>query len=203
MSQKTTGIHKIFSYPLVYSITQKIMSGESKRSSIVKNKIKKDSFILDIGCGTGKILDDLPIVNYFGYDISYEYINYAKKKYENKRIKFFCKKFSTKDILNIPKFDYVFLFGVMHHLSDYQLKYLLKLIKGVLKKNGKLLTCDPILLKKQNIVSRILITNDVGKNVRYKKEYLNLLKSSFKKINCKIDHQKFIPYDWFSTICKR
>ena len=39
MSQKTSGLHKIFSYPFFYSLTQKIMSGVSTRGALVKNII--------------------------------------------------------------------------------------------------------------------------------------------------------------------
>lgn len=201
MSQKTIGIHKIFSYPFVYSLTQKIMSGESKRSSLV-SKIMKNSNVLDIGCGTAKILDDLPKVNYYGYDISKKYINYAKKKYKKKTNNFFCKKFSISEIKKLPKFDFVLLFGVMHHLSDVQLEKILSLIKKVLKKKGKLLTCDPIYEKKQNFIARYLIEKDVGQEVRFKNGYLKILNKKFKKINYKIDHQKLIPYTWFSTSCQ-
>ena len=35
MSQKTLGFYKFFSYPIFYSLTQKIMSGESKREKII------------------------------------------------------------------------------------------------------------------------------------------------------------------------
>ena len=91
MSQKETGLHKIFSYPLIYSLTQKIMSGISVRSNLVK-EIKYNSKVLEIGCGTAKIIDSLPPVHYYGYDISKKYINYAKKKIYFKKLLFFLQK---------------------------------------------------------------------------------------------------------------
>ena len=48
--------------------------------------LHKPRNILDIGCGTGKILESLPAVDYYGYDISKKYINYAKKKYKSRKI---------------------------------------------------------------------------------------------------------------------
>jgi len=201
MSQNTSGFYKLFSYPILYSLTQKIMSGESKRASLVKNVVTKNSKVLDIGCGTAKIIESLPQVNYYGYDISKKYINYAKKKYNSKKYNFYCKKFNIKEIKKLPKFDFVLLFGIMHHLDDNELRRILFLLKKVLKTNGTLLTCDTIFTKKQNILANFLIKNDVGKNVRYKKDYLKLLSKNFQKIKTKIHNQAFIPYTWFSTQC--
>ena len=202
MSQNTSGFYKLFSYPILYSLTQKIMSGESKRASLVKNIVTKNSKLLDIGCGTAKIIESLPQINYYGYDISKKYIRYAKKKYSSKKYNFYCKKFNFKEIKKLPKFDFILLFGIMHHLDDTELRKTLFLLKKVLKTKGTLLTCDPIFIKKQNIFANFLIKSDVGKNVRYKKDYLKLLNKNFKKIKVKIHNQSFIPYTWFSTQCR-
>ena len=169
MSQKTKGIYSILSKPQFYSIFQMIMSGTSFRRMIVKNFIKKKNVnILDIGCGPAEILDSLPQVNYFGYDINSEYIDYAKNKYKD-RGNFYYKKFTEKELKKLPKFDYILLFGILHHLEDKEVYNLLKLAKKVLKKNGRILTEDPILMTKQNILSKFIIKMDRGANVRSKK----------------------------------
>ena len=197
MSQKIHGIYKFFSFPLVYSLTQKIMSAEKKREKIVKNIVKKNSTVLDIGCGTGKIIEALPHINYYGFDISKIYINYAKKKYNKPNIKFFCKKFTSSDLKKLPKFDYVLLFGIMHHLSDIEVKKLFFLIKKILKKGGLVLTCDPVYVKNQNFFAKFLIDNDVGENVRFAKEYVNIINKIFNKIIYQVDQQNILPYNWF------
>ena len=203
MSQKNSGIYKLFSYPLFYSLTQKIMSGEAQRSKIVKNIIKENSKVLDIGCGTAKIIESIPPVSYYGYDINQNHISYAKKKYHSKNAKFFCKKFTKTEMQKLPKFDYVILFGLIHHLEDQEVSDFFFLLKKILKKKGKLLTCDTIFLKKQNFFARFLLKNDVGENIRNKKNYLELFNKHFKKIKSKVEIQKFIPYAWFSTECQK
>ena len=202
MSQKTKGIYSILSNPLFYSFFQRIMSGTSLRSKIVKKLIRKKNVnILDVGCGPAEILDSLPSVKYFGYDISSIYINYAKKKYKN-RGKFYCKKFTAADVRKLPKFDYVLLFGILHHLDDEKINNLMKLIKKILKKGGSIITEDPVFVENQNLIAKYLIANDRGNNVRNKNEYLKIIRKYFKKINNKIYHQKFVPYTWFIMQCK-
>ena len=78
----------------------------------------------------------------------------------------------------------------------------MKLLKKILKKNGDIITEDPILIEKQNPIAKFIIKKDRGNNVRSKKEYLKIISKYFKKINSKIYHQKFIPYTWFVMLCK-
>ena len=202
MSQKTDRIYSLLSNTFLYSFVQRIMSGTSFREKIVKKYIKKDkSTVLDIGCGPADILDSLPSVKYFGYDMNSNYINHAKKKYKD-RGNFYCKKFTSADIKKLPRFDHVLLFGILHHLNDDEIKNLMKLLKKILKKNGDIITEDPILIEKQNPIAKFIIKKDRGNNVRSKKEYLKIISKYFKKINSKIYHQKFIPYTWFVMLCK-
>ena len=203
MSQKTKGIYSTLSNPLLYSFFQRIMSGTSFRRKVVQSLIRKKNVnILDIGCGPAEILESLQEVNYFGYDFNPNYINYAKKKYTG-RGNFFCKKFTEGELKKLPKFDHVLLFGILHHLNDKEVNDLLRLTKKVLKKGGNIITEDPILIDRQNIFSRFIIKMDRGSNVRNKKEYTNLIKKFFKKINSKIYHQTFVPYTWFVMNCKK
>ena len=201
MSQKNKGIYSLLSNTFFYSLVQRVMSGTSFRKKIVKKYITKHNVkVLDIGCGPAEILDTLPKIKYYGFDINPIYINSAKKKYENKG-KFFCKKFTNKNTKYLPKFDHVLLLGVLHHLSDKEINTLMPNIKKVLKRKGNIITLDNIFIHKQNFIAKFLIQMDKGENVRSRKGYLNILKNHFKKINSKIYHQKFIPYTWFVANC--
>ena len=203
MTQKTNKLYNLLTIPFLYSFIQKIFSGESVRKDLVRNYIKKKNVsVLDIGCGTAEILEILPGSKYFGYDIEPKYVNYAKLKY-GKKGKFYCKKFTSKEIKKLPKFDYVLYFGVMHHLNNLELIKLIKTTKKVIKKSGKLITIDPLIIENQNIFARFAIKRDRGNNVRTENEYKKIIKTSFVKIKSKIIHQKFLPYTWFITISEK
>ena len=204
MSQRINQIYNFINNPLIYKIIQYVMSGTSFRNSIIKKNIRKSNLkILDIGCGPAQILEQIPRCDYYGYDIDQRSIQYAKKKYRKKNYHFYCKKFNKAEIKKLPKFDFVIFFGILHHLSNKEADKMLTLCKRIMKKNSKLLTEDPILVEKQNIIAKFLIEKDRGINVRQKKEYINLLKKHFKKIKNKVTHQFFIPYTWFTTICSK
>jgi 2-polyprenyl-3-methyl-5-hydroxy-6-metoxy-1,4-benzoquinol methylase len=201
--QKSNFIYQILSYPFFYILSQKIMSSLSFNETIIKKYVKKKHInVLDIGCGPADILESLNNLNYYGYDINESYINFARSKYKEKKPKLFCKKFSKKELKKLPKFDVILLSGLIHHLNDQESKQLLILCKKILKKKGKLITIDPILIKNQNPIARLLVKLDRGLNVRNKNNYLKLFKKYFKSCSNKIYIQKFIPYTMFVTCCK-
>ena len=204
MSQRYNFIHNFINTPSVYKIIQFLMSGTLIEKKIIKSRISKKKLkVLDIGCGPANVLNYLPKCEYYGYDIDKRSINYAKKKYNKKNFHFFCKRFNKNEIKKLPNFDFILLFGILHHLNDKQVNLIFNLCKKKMKKNSQLLTKDPILIKNQNIVAKYLINNDRGMNVRSRENYLRLIKKHFKNLQHRIIHQSFIPYTWFTTICKK
>jgi 2-polyprenyl-3-methyl-5-hydroxy-6-metoxy-1,4-benzoquinol methylase len=204
MSQRSSKLYNLINSPILYKFFQYLMSGTSFRKKIIKKNISNKKIkVLDIGCGPAEILNYIPKAIYHGYDIDSRSIAYAKKKYRSKNHHFYCKHFNKSDLSKLPKFDFIILFGVLHHLSNKEIKNILNLCKKKMTKKSKLLTEDPILIKDQNLIANFLIKKDRGLNVRYKNDYKNLMKPHFKNINSKITHQFFIPYTWFSMICRK
>jgi hypothetical protein len=94
------------------------------------------------------------------------------------------------------------LLGILHHLNDQEINKLMKPIKKVLKKEGSIITEDPIFVENQNRIAKFIIRMDRGNNVRDKKGYINIMRKYFGKVKNKVYHQKFIPYTWFVMNCK-
>ena len=126
-----------------------------------------------------------------------------KKNMKKKKPKLFCKRFTKKELKTLPKMDYVLLFGIIHHLNNEEINNLLRLCKNILKKNGKLLVVEPVFLKRQNFIAKMLIKLDRGSNVKSKKNYIILFKKYFNKVFTKVVVQNFIPYTWFIIVCRK
>jgi len=201
MSENNNLFYKILTNTYIYICFQRLMSATYVRKKFVKNHIKKGYNVLDVGCGPSSILNDLPKINYYGYDINSSYIKYAKKKYQNKNYRFFCKKLNKQEITKCPKFDCVLLLGLLHHLNDKEFITTIHLIKNSLKINGRILILDNVLIKNQNFLSKFLINNDKGDNVRSLDQFKLILNKYFTKIKFEIVNQKFIPYTWLKIIC--
>lgn len=101
MSQRSSTLYNLINNPYIYKSIQKIMSGTSLRKKIIKANIKKkNSNVLDIGCGPAEIIEHIPNCNYYGYDIDKRSIAYAKKNTRVKTTTFFVKNLKIKKLKN-------------------------------------------------------------------------------------------------------
>ncbi len=107
--------------------------------NIIKDVTKGES-ILDIGCGSGKLLKDLgnKEVKYLGVDNSPAMLKEARANYPQYH-------FVLGDVLELSKiseinFDYVFCIATLHHLPSRELRIkALKQMKNKIKNNGKII----------------------------------------------------------------
>lgn len=195
MTQITHGVRAILSHPFFYSALQSVMGAHKARHNFSVNYVKPfpGMKILDIGCGPADILDYLPNVDYWGYDISEAYVAKANKRFRQ-RARFNCKQLQFEDLAKLPKFDVVLALGLLHHLDDSLALVVLQLAHEALKPGGRLLSVDPCLDPSQNAVARFLVRNDRGQNVRNKEGYKALAVKAFVSIRIIVHNQTWIPY---------
>ena len=204
MAQITHGVWSILSYPLFYSMLQSIMGAHRSRKKFVVEQVKpfQGMNVLDVGCGPAEILNYLPDVNYWGFDVSENYIVHARAKFTT-RGNFQCKKLQETDIENLPKFDVVLALGLLHHLDENEAKNIMQLASKALKLGGRLLTIDPCFDPSQNPIAKFLIDKDRGQNVRDQNGYKNIALAAFNSVHVEVRHQDWIPYTNCFMECKK
>lgn len=205
MSQITTGIRSILSQPLVYSAFQYMMGAHAFWQSFTNQTLQAKSGIkvLDIGCGPSDVLQYLPRgVEYWGFDISPEYIQKAQQKY-GERGHFVCKLLESADLEKLPKFDVVLLTGVFHHLDDNIARNVVNLAYQALREGGRLVSVDPCYAPNQNPIARFLISKDRGQNVRVESAYKQLAQRVFSNVQTRVVHKAWIPYTHCFMVCTK
>ncbi len=197
MAQLTTGIRAILGNPRIYNIFQDIVGAKKFRKLYVAEYIAPTGTerILDIGCGTAAILEFLPdSVAYVGFDMSAEYIDAAKARFDA-RGQFFCQHVNEMTIAKIGEFDVVMANGLIHHLNDDEVANLCRISAKALRPGGRMITHDPCYSKQQSRLARFIISRDRGQNVRSSEEYPTLLRPFFKEIQLSIRHDMLnMPY---------
>lgn len=179
-------LKSVLQYQVIFSLFQKLIAADRIKVFISQNTELKPGYkALDVGCGFGNLLEYLPRnINYLGVDISQDYINYAKKRY-NSRGKFICTDV-TKLRLKEGKFDVIFISCLFHHLSDSEVKKLLESLQPYIKKETVVVSADGVYLENSSFLSRFFSSQDRGKYIRTKKGYLDLTKKYFSKIEYKV-----------------
>ena len=152
--------------------------------NLIKKKINKNDFHLDIGCGSGTFISQLNNKLNIGIDISKKQIKYAKKKYGSKDKKFFS--YNKKIPIKLNIIDSVSLIELIEHLTDKEINNLMNQIHNILKRNGKVYITTPNYLSLWPVLE--LIVNKIS-NVSYEHQHIN----KFNVINYKkiIDNKKF------------
>lgn len=197
MAQITSGVRSILSHPSVYALLQTIMGADQARRDFTRDFIKPfpGMKILDIGCGPADILAYLPDhVEYWGFDISDVYIDQARTRFVARQAHFFNEQLEREHLSQLPHFDLVLASGLLHHLDDEPARDIMQLSATALGDGGKLLTIDPCFTPDQSMLSRFLVSNDRGQNVRVKAEYEALAASTFPKRSVQVRHRAWIPY---------
>lgn len=130
-----------------------------KIQQIIKlSDIKPQSKILDVGTGTGILLNFLlkkDPIKITALDYAEKMIECAKKKHQDPRIEFV-----TQDIMqhDEKEYDYIFLYSVYPHFEDK--KRLLKHLSCKLKRGGKVVIAHSESKEKINSIH----TNSLFKN---------------------------------------
>lgn len=180
------GIKKLLSVSILYEFFQSIVFPVRSKKWIAENiwRVAKGEKVVDIGCGPGSALKYLPRdILYVGYDISSEYIQSAIKKYKDRENVFFvvgsARKFLQAPDQRFENADLVLCNAVLHHLDDEEVLDVLLLAKRILKPSGRLVIIEPAYLIHQSFLSRIIMNQDRGRNIRKEDEWKRIVSNVF------------------------
>lgn len=141
----------------------KVIGEDNKIIFFIKKYIKPNMDILEIGCGTGKLLQQIDNLstnlNLTGIELSNDMLNNAKKKIFNNNISFINS--AIEDFLPNKQYDLIIMKQVLHHLSSKE--KIFKKLSEFLKTNGKLIIMTPNDKYQMNIIKFKSINDSLGR----------------------------------------
>lgn len=182
--EDNSGLKKLLTISPLYRLFQKALGGDNVGRWLAGNfwKLQGGETIVDIGCGSGFILEYMPAdVNYYGVDISKNYIDAAEKKYSTRGTFLLG---SVGDLLNngnapLKKADLVLCNGLLHHVPDDEAIEVLEQAKQFLRPKGRLVCLEATFLARQTRLSRRMVSMDRGQYVRSEQQWKDLIAKSF------------------------
>jgi SAM-dependent methyltransferase len=196
-------LQSVLAFPAVYRTFTRLVGGNSRSVYLATYvRPRPGDRILDIGCGPGDILKDLPAVDYLGLDSSAQYIEAARRQYGG-RDRFLQARIQDAVLDNPGSYDLALATGVLHHLDDEEALALFRLARQALKPGGRLVTLDGCYEKGQSVVAALLLRLDRGKFVRTRSGYLTLASQVFPHVEAHIHHGLLrVPYTHVILECR-
>ena len=112
----------------------------------VINEITEKGKLLDIGTGSGKliqILSNEKKIDCIGVDTNSEMLNEAREKLKNTNAKLLKIKADTKLPFKMHSFEYITICNVLFHLKKESIDNLLNDAQDLIKENGKIIILTP------------------------------------------------------------
>ena len=199
------GVRRLLGAAGFYDWFQKVVGAERTRATLARDYIRarpRDR-VLDIGCGTGRMLAYLPAVEYYGFDLSADYIAAARRRHGARGL-FWQERVTSASLTKVQPCDIVLAVAVLHHLDDAEALQLFELARGALRPGGRLVTYDACYTATQSRLARWIVSRDRGQHVRREAEYRALAERVFHQVCSAIWESPLrIPYTSITMECQR
>lgn len=182
MSHRRRGVFRLLEAAGAYELVQGLLRPPRSRRRFAVEILhpERGCRVLDIGCGTGALLDDLPPdVVYVGYDMNPHYVEAARSRH-GARGTFYCARVGDPGAPQPSgEVDLVVAKGLLHHLTDAEAGQLLESAHQALRPGGRLVTLDPARHAGQSLFARLLMACDRGGGIRTPEGYAALVRTRF------------------------
>jgi SAM-dependent methyltransferase len=204
--ERNSGLQHWLKVPCLYNLLQDAIGGNALRRRFIQSHVraKAGDKVIDIGCGPAQILPWLPCVEYLGLDVNPYYIDSAKRTHGNKGTFVIGDTKSLWDDSRFRDADIVIGLGILHHLDDDDAAHCIRFAHRAVKPAGRFVCLDACWVSNQGFLSRYIMSQDRGQNVRTEQAYRQLAAKVFKNVDAWVDTKPMrIPYVTVALECEK
>jgi SAM-dependent methyltransferase len=152
--------------PAVWNLTQEILGAPDFKRKLYTSVLHPPCRLLDFGCASGHLADAFVDFEYYGLDIDPHAIAAAAARFRDKP----NMRFVAADIRDQPFepnfFDEILFAATVHHLTDDQLRTVMRELYTCLRPGGVIHIFDPVLQDKDGWQAHLLRRLDQGRQPR-------------------------------------
>ena len=167
-------VQRISDHPVLFIVLRSILENDFKAIRAVirgKLRVRQGLRTLDLGCGPGAFADLFAGDDYVGVDLNARYIDHARKTRPGAFI------VSDARHVDLPdaRFDQILIFGLLHHLSDEDVRAVLAECRRLLVRGGRVLVIEDIpAISRLNLIGHLIHRVENGEYIRPVEEYKRL-----------------------------
>jgi len=204
--ERNSGLQRWLKVPFLYNLLQDAIGGNALRRRFIQSHVraKAGDKVIDIGCGPAQILPWLPDVEYLGFDVNPSYIASAKWTHGDKGTFVVGDTKSLWDDSRFRNADIAIGLGILHHLDDDDAAHCIRFAHHAMKHGGRFVCLDACWVSNQGFLSRYIMSQDRGQNVRTEQAYRQLAARVFKNVDAWVDTKPMrIPYVTVVLECQK
>lgn len=203
MGSERSGLHGLLELAPVYSAFQRMISrsdaAETIRRELYPELGTRPIRVLDIGCGPAAFwarYRSIGNIRYVGVEPNERYVEDARGRFPEIELH----AGTVADLAGAVSgpFDLVVLEGVLHHIDDIMAREALRFSAEHLRRGGRVVALDPVIIERQNPIARLLARMDRGRHVRSLEGYRSLAVGLFADESVSVRRltgQLRVPYD--------
>jgi SAM-dependent methyltransferase len=167
-------VEKVSDHPVLFIFFRGLLENDFKAiRAVIRRHLKVGQGLrtLDLGCGPGAFADVFDGDDYVGADLNARYIDHARHHRKGTFLVSDARKVDLPD----GRFDQVLIFGLLHHLSDTDVRAVLAEARRLLVPGGRILAVEDIpAISKLNLIGHLIHNIENGEHIRPPEEYRKL-----------------------------
>jgi SAM-dependent methyltransferase len=167
-------VERVSDHPVLFIFIRGILENDFKAiRRVIRRDLRPGRGLrsLDLGCGPGAFADVFLGDDYFGVDLNARYIEHARRTRKGTFLVSDARKVDLPD----ARFDQILIFGLLHHLSDDEVRAVLAEATRLLAPSGHILAIEDIpAVSKLNLIGHLIHNVENGEHIRPTEEYRRL-----------------------------